>query len=295
MTAMEKMPCCDLHTHSCYSDGTCSPAELIRLARATGLSAVALCDHNTVAGLPAFIAAAENSGVEAVPGVEFSTDYLGLDLHVVMLFVQPQHYAPITQRLARVRQAKAESNEMLTQALRSAGMKLDYENLRAQAPDGYINRAHIAAELTRLGYTASIKEAFSTLLAPGGGFYTPPKRPDIFETIDFIKSLGGRAVLAHPYLNLNDKQLEVLLQKAVAAGLDAMETRYSRYDESTTRKARETAARFGLLESGGSDFHGDNKPDICIGTGAGDLHIPLQILEQLRPAYKNNHHYIKNN
>lgn len=287
---MENKAYCDLHTHSCYSDGTCSPAELIRLAKMAGVSAVALCDHNTVAGLPAFAAAAENSGVEAVPGVEFSTDYLGMDLHVVMLFVKPQHHTPITQRLAQMRQAKAENNKLLVQALRSAGMELDYESLCAQAPDGYINRAHIAAELTRRGYTASIKEAFSSVLAPGGGFYTPPMRPDIFNTIGFIKSLGGRAVLAHPYLNLNEEQLETLLPKAVAAGLDAMETRYSRYNESTTCKAMETAARFGLLESGGSDFHGTNKPDISIGTGTGDLHIPLQILERLRPAYKNNHH-----
>ena len=273
---------CDLHTHSRYSDGSFSPAELISLAKEAGVSAIALCDHNTVAGLPEFMNAAEGSGVEAVPGVEFSTDYLGLDLHIVMLFVQMQHYDLITKRLAQMRQAKAENNQMLVQALRRAGMVVDYEALLAKATDGYINRAHIAAELTRLGYTPSIKEAFATVLAPGGGFYTPPKRPDFFETIAFVKSLGGIAVFAHPYLNLGDEQLEALLPQAVEAGLDAMETRYSRYDAETTAKAMAMAERFGLLESGGSDFHGATKPDICIGKGQGDLHIPLQILEQLK-------------
>lgn len=286
MAAMEKVSCCDLHTHSFYSDGTCSPAELISLAKEAGVAAIALCDHNTIAGLQEFTAAAEGSGVEAVPGVEFSTDYLGLDLHVVMLFVQPQHYDLITQRLAEMRRAKEVNNQMLVQALRHAGMMVDYEALCAQARGGYVNRAHIAAELTRRGYTSSIREAFATVLAPGGGFYTPPKRPDLFETIAFIKSIGGCAVLAHPYLNLSDAQLEALLPQAVAAGLDAMETRYSRYDVSTTCKAVETAARFALLESGGSDFHGTNKPDICVGKGQGNLHIPMQILEKLKRRKK---------
>ena len=288
MVAKRKEPCCDLHTHSSYSDGSLRPEELVALAKEANVAAIALCDHNTVAGLPEFMAAAEGSGVEAVPGVEFSTDYLGLDLHVVMLFVQPQHYDLITKRLNEMRQAKAENNQMLVQALRRAGMMVDYEALLAKATDGYINRAHIAAELQRLGYTPSIKEAFATILAPGGGFYTPPKRPDFFETIAFIKSIGGCAVLAHPYLNLDDAQLEVLLPQAVAAGLDAMETRYARYDAETTSKAMATAARFGLLESGGSDFHGANKPDICVGKGQGDLHVPLQILEQLKRHKKVN-------
>ena len=125
------MAFCDLHTHSYYSDGTCSPSQLISQARQLQLSAVALCDHNTVAGLPEFVAAASEGPVEAVPGVEFSTDYLGLDLHVVMLFVQPQHYDLITKRLNEMRQAKAENNQMLVQALRRAGMMVDYEALAA--------------------------------------------------------------------------------------------------------------------------------------------------------------------
>ena len=149
-------------------------------------------------------------------------------------------------------------------------------------PDGYINRAHIAAELTRNGYTVSIQEAFKKYLKPGGGYYTPPKRPDVFETIRFVKNLRGVAVLAHPFLNLEAAELECFLPKAVACGLDGMETFYSKYDAETTRMARSMATRFGLLESGGSDFHGDNKPDIRLGTGRGDLRIPMELLERLR-------------
>lgn len=277
---------CDLHTHSHYSDGTVSPGELIRLGEQAGLGAVALCDHNTVAGLPEFVAAGKASPVEAVPGIEFSTDYGDTELHIIMLFVKPRDYDTITDLVAQARQRKEESTAALVQALQAGGFDISYERLQAGAPDGYINRAHIGAELTRLGYTASIQEAFKKYLVPGKGFFVPPKRLDAFETIGVIKELGGVSVLAHPFLNLTGERLEAFLPRAVSCGLDAVETRYSKFDPETTRQARQLAARFGLLESGGSDFHGDNKPDIFIGQGRGDLQVPMAFLESLRQAEK---------
>ena len=278
---MEKF--CDLHTHSHYSDGTCSPAELMHMAEALDLGAVALCDHNTVAGLPEFVAAGETSCVEAVPGIEFSTDYGDTELHIIMLFVKARDHATITQLVAQARKRKEESTIWLVKALQDAGLDICYEALQAQAPDGYINRAHIGAELTKKGYTTSIKEAFKEYLAPEKGFFVPPKRLDAFETIGIIKELGGTAVLAHPFLNLTGEQLTEFLPRAAACGLDAMETLYSKFDPDTTRQAKELAERFGLLQSGGSDFHGENKPDIAMGTGRGDLQIPGAFLEALRP------------
>lgn len=281
---MDKL--CDLHTHSHYSDGTLSPSELIRLAKQADIGAVALCDHNTVAGLPEFVAAGENSGVEAVPGIEFSTDYGDTELHIIMLFVKPRDYDTITSLVAQARQRKEESTIRLVQALQDGGFAVSYEKLRSQTPDGYINRAHIGAELTRLGYTASIQEAFKQYLNPGKGFFAPPKRLDVFETIGTIKELGGAAVLAHPFLNLTGRQLEAFLPRAKAYGLDAMETWYSKFDPETTRQAEQLAARFHLLQSGGSDFHGENKPDIFLGRGRGELQVPMAFLESLRQAEK---------
>ena len=280
------MKLCDLHAHSTFSDGTLTPEQLIQLAEQTGLAAVVLSDHNTVVGLPRFVAAGEGSSVEAVPGVEFSVDYGQQELHILMLFVKPEDYGPITQLLEQARLAKQQSTEALVAALQAAGFAVDYERLLSQAPDGYINRAHIAAELTRLGHAASVQEAFKTYLKPGGGYYTPPKRPDAFETIRFIKRLGGVAVLAHPFLNLQEQELTEFLPLAVKSGLDAMETMYSKYDAATTQTAKELAKRFGLMESGGSDFHGQVKPDIRLGTGRGDLQIPLELLEQLKTRKK---------
>jgi len=277
---------CDLHTHSTYSDGTLSPTELIRLAEEKGISAVALCDHNTVAGLPEFLAAAERSTVEAVPGVEFSTDYGGRELHILGLFIKPQHYAAITEKLEQMLLWKEQSNRELVEALRPAGIDLDYEHIKAGTPDAYVNRAVIAAEMVQKGYCGSVKEAIDQWLAPRCGYYHPPRRLDVFEVIRFIKSIGAVAVLAHPFLNLDEQALRVFLRDAVAAGLDAMEVYYSTFSQEQTDLAVQIVKQFGLLPSGGSDFHGANKPDTQLGTGKNNLHIPCSVSKNLAARHK---------
>ena len=276
---MEKI--CDLHTHSTYSDGTCTPAELIELARGAGLSALALSDHNTVAGLPSFLEAAEGSGIEPVPGVEFSTEYLGNELHILALYVTPRHYDRINVLMQDFLDRKDRSNFEMVQRLNDADIRLDYQAIKEKAA-GSINRAVIAAEMVRLGYSESVKEAFSQWLSPKRGYYIPPKRPDAFEMIRFIKSIGAVAVLAHPFLSLEEQQIHAFLPDAVEAGLDAMEVCYSTYDREQTNRAMEIAQQYGLLYSGGSDFHGENKPDISIGTGRGELVVPLKFLQALK-------------
>lgn len=276
---MEKL--CDLHTHSTYSDGTLTPAQLIALAQEKNLSAITLSDHNTVAGLSSFLEAAEGSGVEAVPGVEFSTEYQGVELHILGMFIQPCHYEKINFLLQQFLNRKEKSNRELVQRLQQAGMDISYEQI-AEKASGSINRARIAAEMVEKGYCESVKQAFSDWLSPKKGYYIPPLRPDAYETIRFIKSLGAAAVLAHPFLSLKETELRAFLPEAVAAGLDGMEVYYSTYDGETTELAKRIAAKFGLLESGGSDFHGGNKLDIDLGSGKGNLAIPLQVLEKLK-------------
>lgn len=272
---------CDLHTHSVYSDGTCTPAQLIQAARDAGLSAVALSDHNTVAGLPLFLEAARGSGVEAIPGIEFSTEYEKTELHILGLYIAPEHYGAINALLQNYLVQKEQSNRDLVHRLNQAGIQIDYDEIAAQAA-GRINRAVIGAEMVRKGYCESVKEAFSQWLSEKRGYYIPAKRPDAYETIRFIKSIGAAAVLAHPFLNLDEARLRAFLPEAVKAGLDAMEVYYPVYDVQTTDLARQMAEQFGLLESGGSDFHGQNKPDISIGTGRGNLAIPLSLAQGLR-------------
>ncbi len=273
---------CDLHTHSVFSDGSCTPTELIARAEAIGLSAIALTDHNTVAGLPEFLAAAEGRPIEAVAGVEFSTDYRGIDLHIVALDVRPDRFEQVTRLMDDGVRAKEASNLDLVEALRTAGYPLDYAAIRDATPNGQVNRAHIAAAMMEKGYVRSVKEAFDTILDPKFGLYHPPKRPDSFEMIRFIKSIGAIAVMAHPLQKLDEAALREFLPPAIAAGLDAMETQHSSFDDRTIRKAAEIAEEFGLRQSGGSDFHGTAKPDVQLGTGRGNLAVPLEFLRRLR-------------
>ena len=275
------MKYCDLHTHSHFSDGTYSPAELVKEAEAKGLSAIMLCDHNTVDGLGEFFAAAKDSVVEAIGGVEFSTDYGDVELHIIGMFIKPEHFDAVDSRVTELRRRKEESNVTLVQNLAKDGYDIDYDEIKAATP-GIVNRAHIAAKLTEKGYTGSIKEAFATLLAKDGKYFVQPRRLDVFETIEFIKSIGAVAVLAHPFLNLSESELREFLPEAIRHGLDGMEVLYSTYDSETTALSVSIAREYGLAESGGSDFHGARKPDIELGTGRGDLGVPDTFLQNLR-------------
>ena len=275
----------DLHTHSTFSDGTLTPTQLVREAQRLGLSAIALTDHNTVEGLPEFLAAGSVSPVQVIPGVEFSTEYEGIELHILALFVKEEQYGPITALLEDFRLRKEKSNAELVAALNRAGICIDYEKIRA-AEEGYVNRAVIGAEMVAMGYVSSVKEAFKKYLAPEQGYYVPPRRPDAYETIRFIKSIGATAVLAHPFLNLTEKQLRRFLPEAMRCGLDAMETEYPKYSPETMLLAQVVAEDYGLLPSGGSDFHGDNKPDIALGTGRGNIYVRDCWLTALRSKTK---------
>lgn len=264
---------CDLHTHSVFSDGTLTPRQLLQAACDAGLSAIALTDHNTVAGLPDFLAAAPDFPVRAIPGIEFSVDYLGTELHLLALYVRPEHFGAITEMMEDFKARKERSNRELVDALNQAGFTLDYDAIKAAA-NGYVNRAHIGAAMTEKGYVTSIKEAFKKYLSPSHGYYVPPIRPEVFETIRFIRSIGAVPVLAHPFLNLDEAGLRAFLPEAVRSGLVGMETLYPMFDDEQTRAAQAIAAEFGLLPSGGSDFHGDNKPHIRLGVGQGTLQVP---------------------
>lgn len=276
------MKLCDLHTHSVYSDGTLTPAEIIKEATELGLSAVALCDHNTVDGVAEFLIAAEGKEIEAIAGAEFSCDYNGTELHLLGLYIPPRSFDRITETMKHAAKQKMQSNVTLIESLNRAGYKISLESVAASTPNGNFNRAHIAAELTKLGYTESIDSAFQTLLSPEVGHYREPRRTDFFDMISFVRSVGAVPVLAHPFYNLGGEELEILLPVATQAGLIGMECYYSEYDEETTDAALRLADKYGIKYSGGSDFHGENKPDIKLGFGKGNLRIPYEWSVELK-------------
>lgn len=278
---------CDLHTHSVFSDGTYTPAQLLDEAQQRNLTAIALTDHNTVAGLPDFLAAAAGREVEAVPGVEFSTDYNGIELHILALYLKTEYFSQVMDLMEDYHRRKDQSNADLVAALNRAGYQINYDKIKASTPEGQVNRALIAAELRDLGYVETIQEAFKKLLSPKHGYYHPPRRHTPGEMLGIIRDLGAVSVLAHPYLNLKQDQLCPFLEQATKQGLQGMEVYYSTYDPATTALAADTAAAFGLLPSGGSDFHGANKPDIRLGEGRGGLAVPDLFRRQLESLVEN--------
>ena len=274
---------CDLHTHSVFSDGTYTPREIIAEAGRLNLI-VALPDHNPVSGLPDFMKAAREAGVTAVPGVEFSTDYKGKELHLLGLFVLPEHYAAVERMVREQHVLKEISNIELVERLNRAGYRIDYAKVKGRNPSGNANRAHFAAELMEQGYVTSVREAFDTMLSDNGGFYVPPSRLQLMDVIQELRRIGVIPVLAHPLQELTEAELRELLLDAVAAGLVGMETMHSSYTPQMIALAEEIAAQFGLLPSGGSDFHGAVKPDISLGTGKGWLCISSQVYSDLLAA-----------
>ena len=271
---------CDLHTHSVFSDGTYTPGEIIAEAKRLGLI-VALTDHNTAAGLPEFMDAAQKLGVTAVPGVEFSTEYNGKELHLLGLFVLPEHYAAVERMVKEQHVLKEISNMELVERLNQAGYSIDYMKVKRRNPNGNANRAHMAAELLDQGYVTSIREAFDTILSDNGGFYVPPSRLQLIDVIKELKRIGVLPILAHPLQELTEAELRNLLPNAIEAGLAGMETMHSSYTPETIALAEMIATEFNLLSSGGSDFHGSVKPGISLGTGKGWLCIPSEIYSNL--------------
>ncbi len=273
---------CDLHTHSNFSDGTLSPEELIEKAERTGLSAIALCDHNTISGLPRFLAAAEKSNIIAVPGVEVTSVFKGREVHILGLFLKKEYYSAVTEYLETFVKRKFEASRMLAKNLVDGGFDIDYNAILESAGGAVPNRVYFAKELIRKGYISEIPEAFEEILAENGRFYKSAERISAFEVIEFLKSVEAIPVLAHPFLSLSYEELCEFLPKAKECGLIGIETFYSYHTEENVLSAKKLAEKFGLIESGGSDFHGENRPDVKIGVGKDNIKIPMEIYEKLK-------------
>lgn len=272
---------CDLHSHSTFSDGTLTPTELVELAEKQGLSALALTDHNTAGGLKEFMEAGKNSSVITVPGCEFTTEWHGKEIHIVGLFFAEETWTEIEDFLELQHLAKISSNHLMIERLNKAGYMVTEEEAAAMTDGRDFNRSHVARVLAAKKYVSSVKEAFETLLKDGGGFYVPAKRITSLAAIRFIKVFGATAVMAHPFLNLTYDEMMEFLPEAKKAGLDAIETRYTEFSEKMTHDAVELAERFGLKQSGGSDYHGAAKPWISLGKGRGNLEVPFTFYEDL--------------
>lgn len=278
----------DLHVHSTCSDGTFTPEELVDYAIKKGLTAFALTDHDTVSGLDRAINYAyslRHTPVqipEVVPGIELSTEYQGKDIHMVGLFID-YHQPDFARYLEDFIHSRENRNKKMCALLREHGIDITYEALLAEFPGAMITRAHFARFLLSHGYIQSLKEAFDRYVGDRCPCFVPREKVTPAQAVELILGAGGVPVLAHPILyHMSDDRLEALVAELKSIGLVGIEAIYSTYNTAEERQIRGLASKYGLKISGGSDFHGANKPKIDLGTGWGKLYVPDEVLEKLR-------------
>ena len=280
----------DLHVHSTASDGSFSPSEVVELAKNAGLSTFALTDHDTIDGVAEAITHAQQiGGIEVIPGTELSCYYGNREIHIVGLFVDYQD-AVFCKTLDDLKQAREERNEHMVAKFVAAGIPLTIEELKHGNPNSVITRAHFARVLVEKGVCKDKNEAFDRYLGIGCPYYLPKPKVTPEQILPLIQQAGGTAILAHPYsYKMSRSEVEHLLDDTlIPLGLAGMECYYSTYDNGQTQELRSIAYARNLLVSGGSDFHGANKPGLDLGCGYGHLSVPYDFLDRLRERRK--HH-----
>lgn len=274
----------DLHLHTTHSDGSQSPAEVVRLAHEAGVSALAITDHDITTGLPEAIAAGQELGIEIIPGIEISSRHGESELHVLGYFLKWED-AQLNERLMALRESRHRRNPKIIELLQAAGIDITYDEVRAVAGSDSVGRPHIARVLMDKKVVTTAKEAFDRFLAEGKAAYVPRDLPAPVDAIRWIKDAGGLAVLAHPtWVKTTEGTLTDLARQLKEQGLDGVEVHYSTHTPRQTRTYLSLAKQLGLLVTGGSDFHGVTKPDIEVGTGKGSLHVPDHLLPKLKDA-----------
>ena len=256
----------DLHSHTTASDGTYTPAELVKKASALKIEHLAITDHDNVNGVQEALQAGQKDGVNVIPGVEISVEFQPGTMHVCGYFVDIDNDI-LNEKLAFVQQARRDRNPKIIEKLNEQGVEITLQEVQEVAGSDQVGRPNIAKVLIQKGYVNGIKEAFNKYLAKGASCYVNKKRLDLATAIKTIKAAGGIPVLAHPVqLGLNSEaeyyDLFVRLKEAGIAGIEAFSSHHQEKDNQTYYKL---AQKLNMLITGGSDFHGKNKPKVKLG------------------------------
>lgn len=263
----------DFHVHSYVSDGTVSPTDVVRLASEAGLVAMALTDHDTVDGVDEAVKAGEKYGIRVIPGIELSADYKGSDLHILGLNVNYVNQE-FREKVAICRDSRHNRNLKMIEKLKECGFDISWDIMVEKFGSKSITRAHFAKYLIDEGYVANKDEAFNKYLNPGCPCYVSRVKISPFEAIDIIKKAGGHPVLAHPLLyKMSYDRLESVIVMLKNHGLEGIEGRYALNKVDDNVFMDKLAKRHRLMMTGGSDFHGDIKPNIFVGIGKGELEV----------------------
>lgn len=273
----------DLHVHSLVSDGTFTPREVAFYAKAKGLSTIALTDHDSMDGVEDCQAAGQLVGLEVIPGIELTGNYNGKEIHILGYYLDKYHPVLSTklQELILTREAR---NLKMLENLIDLGFNLTPQDLYPEgSPKGVLTRAHFARALYNKGYASSIDDAFERFLSSDKPAYVKRQSMNYIDCINLIHTAGGIAVIAHPHLYRFDKTtFKEFIVDLVQADIDGIESIYPKYSEEETLELFDFCFKHNLVATGGSDFHGTNKPHIDIGVGYGQTIVPKEILRCLQ-------------
>ncbi len=272
----------DLHMHSTFSDGSLSPEALVELGASAGLTAMTLTDHDTTGGVERFLAAAASKGIRSVSGIELSVDVPGVVVHILAYGCDPGNVA-LNEALARVRDGRHRRNVEILSKLSKLGCPIAWDDiLKLAGEEGLVARPHFAQVLIKKGYVRSKQDAFDRYLAKGAAAYSERYRLLPEDAIRLIAEAGGIASLAHPALcGLTSTDLHALVARLAAAGLAGIEVYYTGHGDAQVLEFLGTAQEFGLIATGGSDFHGEMSPNIQIGSAYGSLCVPDELFDGL--------------
>jgi len=274
-------PYIDLHTHSTCSDGLLSPAGLLALAARRGLAAIALTDHDTVAGLPEALAHGALTGVEVITGIEISSTLDGVSLHILGYGLDHGH-PDFLAFLERLQQARHDRNQGILERLQTLGISITGEELTRIAGD-QIGRPHFARLLTQKGRAKNTQDAFSRYLKRGCPAFVEHAKPQADEVISQITGANGLAVFAHPvYSDPTLARIPALVAQLKSYGLAGLEAIYPTHSKKACRFLHALATQHGLLLSGGTDYHGDKRSITPLGGNAKTIRVPLQILGEIK-------------
>lgn len=270
----------DLHTHTTASDGSLTPSQLVEAAVSAGLEAVAVTDHDTADGVDEALEAGLQLGIRVIPGIEITALMDDGILHLLGYEIDP-HEEGLASCIAQLKKARAERNPKIIGKLQEMGIPIELSQVESIAGRGQVGRPHMAEALFELGAVSSLQEAFDRYLSPGSCAYVPKFRFEPGAVLQFILGAGGIPVMAHPYqTNLEGEELRRLVADLREQGLEGIEVHYSYHTPEQSAFYRELAEEFDLVQTGGTDFHGERKKDIELGRGRGDLRVPAALLEQ---------------
>lgn len=272
----------DLHVHTTVSDGTFTPAQVVQLAKDTGLSAIAITDHDIIAGYPEAAEAGKALGVEVIPGIEISTKYGGA-VHILGYYVNLEAES-LNTVLNWILTDRDQRNRKMVELMQADGLPITYEAMQARFGE-VIGRPHFARLLVEWGLASNMRDAFDRYVEKGQKYYLPRQFMSIEQSIDTILKADGIPVLAHPFqYKRDDAGLRELIEHCMASGLMGMECRYSGYTAQQQAYLEALADEYGLIKTGGSDFHGSHKHLIRLGVGTGELSVPYDFLDGLKRA-----------